>query len=69
MSNLYASRTTDIEIAAFKAGMIAMMYESHLELTGRPFVAKSAWDAKDEAVLGRLYAEWKVTAQDRQTHD
>lgn len=43
------------EREAFKAGMIAMMYEAHLELTGMPYTGNTVWTAKDEAMLNRMY--------------
>lgn len=46
--------------ATFKAGMIAMMYETHIELTGRPYTGSLTWTEKDEALLNRLYAEHRA---------
>lgn len=41
----------------FKAGMIAILYEMHWELTGVKCTPRP-WNKNDEKILTRLYNEW-----------
>ena len=49
-------RAINPEREAFKAGMIAALQEFGREFGVTRF---TAWDVKDEAILNRLYREWK----------